>query len=120
MTNNDDTSNVEEAMKILDVDVANHGRASEMFYGFRWHGAGFTIEGYVGFGVEMSENEVQDILPGFEVRRFAFVNQAYLSHDELHCNCIFTIHGVAWNHDYIELFAGNHDNDLDEDHIEDA
>ena len=76
ITSNDDTSNVAEAIKLLNVDMAYHSGASEMFYGFRHRGS-FTIEGYVAFGVEMSENEVQDLLPRFEVRNFAFIHHAY-------------------------------------------
>ena len=63
----------------------------------------------------MSENEVQDLLLWFEVRRFAFIHHAYFLHDELHCSCIFTQHGDAWDHNYIEFVVHQHDNDLDDD-----
>ena len=120
ITNNDDTSNLDEATEILDVVMAYHSRANEIFYGFRQHGEGFTIEGFVDFGVDMVENEVQDLLPGFEVRMLAFIHDAICLCDELCHNCIYTKHGVAWDHDYIEFVVDQHDNNLDEDHNQNA
>ena len=64
----------------------------------------------------MDKNEAQDLFPGYEVRRFDFINQAFCICDELCCNCTFTNHGVAWDHDYNEFVVDQHDNTLDEDH----
>ena len=103
LTNNDDTSNVDEATGILDVVMAYHGRASEIFYGFRRHGEGFTIEGFADFGVEMNEDYVKDHLPGYEVRTFAFNHNAFCLYDELCLKCIYTKHGNAWEEDFVNL-----------------
>ena len=112
-TNNDDTSNVDEATEILDVVMAHHSRTNEIFYGFRCHGEGFTIEGFVDFGVDINENEVQDLLPGFEGRMIAHFHDAICLGEELCHNCIYTKHSVAWEHDYIEFVVDQHDNNLD-------
>ena len=44
ITNNADTSNLDEASEIVDVVMAHHSRVNEISYGFRHHGAGFTIK----------------------------------------------------------------------------
>jgi len=110
ITNNDDTSNLDEATEILDVVMAYHSRANEIFYGFRQHGEGFTIEGFVDYGEQMNEDYVQDHLPGSEVSMIAHFHDAVCLQDEVRCNCIFTKHGVAWEYDYIELVIEQHDN----------
>ena len=93
--------------------MAYHSRANEIFYGFSHHGEGFTIEGIVDFGVEMNEDYVKDHLPGFGVRMIAHFHDAVRLQDELRRICIFTKHGVAWDHDYIEMVVEQHDNNLE-------
>ena len=56
ITNNADTSNLDEASEIVDVVMAHHSRANEIFYGFRCYNEEFTIEVFADFGVEMSKD----------------------------------------------------------------
>ena len=58
----------------------------------------------------MNEDYVKDHLPGFGVRMIAHFHDTVHLQDELHCISIYTKHGVAWEHNYIELVIDHHDN----------
>ena len=114
ITNNDEAINAAGAMGILDFDAATHDGVSELFYGFRHHGRGYTIEGYVAFGVNVGDDEVQHLLHGFEVRRYNFSHHAYVLHGHVTEISLFTKHGVSWDYDYVNLvFEWHHQNMLD-------
>ena len=44
------------------------------------------------------------------MRMIAHFHDAICLSEELCRNCIYTKHGVAWEHDYIELVVEQHDN----------
>jgi len=108
---NNNVDNDAGAMLTLDYDLANHAGVSEIFYGYRRHGEGFIIEGMVQFGVEMGDNEVHQVLHGFEVRRYSFSLDAYTM---IHCVTaisLFTKRGTSWDYDYVHLrVEWNHQN----------
>ena len=67
ISNDDEINFALSAMRILDFDLAYLDGISNMFYGLRHHGEGFTIEEYVAFGADIGDIEMQDLLPCFEV-----------------------------------------------------
>ena len=102
------------AMLTLDYDLATHAGVSEIFYGYRRNGEGFIIEGMVYFGVDVGDNEVHQLLHGFEVRRYEWSHHA---HETVRCVTaisLFTKFGTAWDYDYVHLHIDwNHQNMLD-------
>ena len=102
-THNDEANFAPGAMRILDFNVANHADVREMFYGFRHHNGGFTIEGYVSVGDGVGDNAVHDLLPGFEVRRYAWFHEAFVMRARVTETSLFTKYGVAWDNDYVDL-----------------
>ena len=114
ISNNDESNYFSGTMEILDFDLAYHHGISEMFYGFRRHDGGFTIEGYAVFGVDISDNEVHDLLPGFEVRRYAFIHDAYAMCARVTETSLFTKHGAVWDDDFVDLHFEWHIHDINE------
>ena len=64
------------AMCILDQDMAANSEVSGIFYGFKRHGGGFGIEGFVLFNDDKDDNEVGRLLPGMVIRIFNHDNDA--------------------------------------------
>ena len=63
ISDNEDPDLIPQAMKILDEQATAADNVSEIFYGFRCHGGGFGIEGYITFAVDKGLNIVHDLLP---------------------------------------------------------
>ena len=66
----DDPNMIPQAMLILDEDATKTDHVNEIFYGFRRHGGGFGIEGYILFTMEKDLNFVEELLPIFALRTF--------------------------------------------------
>ena len=103
ISHNDEASFAPGAMTTLDFNVANHPEVNEMFYGFRCHNGGYTIEGYVSVGDGVDDNVIHDLLPGFEVRRYAWFHEAFVMRARVTEISLFTKHGVAWDNDFVDL-----------------
>ena len=103
ISHNDEADNATGATGILDFNVANHAEVREMFYGFRHHNGGFTIEGYVSVGDGVGDNVVHNLLTVFEVRRYAWFHEAFVMHAIVTEISLFTKHGDAWDKDVVDL-----------------
>ena len=103
ISHNDKANYLHGTMEILDFNVANQAEVREMFYGFRSHNGGFTIEGYVCVGDGVGDNVVHDLLPGFEVRKYAWFHEAFVMRARVTEISLFTKHGVAWDNDFVDL-----------------
>ena len=78
------------AMCILDQDMAANPEISGIYYGFKCHGGGFGIEGFVLFNDDKDEAEVGRLLPGMVIRIFHHNNDANHFCAFVHCTAIFT------------------------------
>ena len=70
ISNNEDPDLIPQAMKILNEQATTADKVNEIFYGFRRHGRGFGIEGYITFTVEKDLNNIHELLPIFVLRIF--------------------------------------------------
>ena len=95
ISNNDNPNMVPHALCILDEDMAANIEVSELFYGFKSHGEGFAIEGYVLFPHAKDETEVGRLLPGFNYVPFNIDNDAVHFSRFICHTFIFTKWGVA-------------------------
>ena len=86
-------------MRILDQDMAANPEVSDIFYGFKRHGGGFGIEGFVLFVDDKNENDVSRLLPEFVIRIFNHDNDANRFRAFVHRTAIFTKWGMDGNDD---------------------
>jgi len=99
----EDPNMIPQALRILDEDATHADQVSEMFYGFRRHGGGFGIEGYIAFEVEKELSFVQELLPIFALTTFNFIAQGIRFRNFLLRRSIFIKYGQAWDEDIIVL-----------------
>ena len=109
-SSNDEANYAVGAMLTLDFDLANHIGVSEIFYGYRHHNGGFTIEGFVAFGVDVGDNEAHQLLHGFEVRRYDWFHHVDALISKVTVISLFTKQGTSWDYNYVYL---HHQNLLD-------
>ena len=67
----------------------------------------FTIEGFAHFGVDVGDDEVQQLLLGFEVRRYDFSLDAYTMICRVTAISLFTKHDTSWDHGYVHFRPQN-------------
>ena len=103
ISHNDEASFPPGVMRVLDFNVVNHQDVIEMFYGFRCHNVGYIIEGYVSVRDGDDDNVVHNLLPGFEVRRFAWFHEAFVMRARVTKFLLYTKHGVVWDNEFVDL-----------------
>ena len=104
---NDEASHAAGAMLALDYNLATHDEISEIFYGYRRHDGGFTIEGFAFFGVDVDDDEVHHLLLGFEVWRYSFSLDAYTMIQRVTAISLFTKHGTSWDYGHVQFRPQN-------------
>ena len=107
------------AMHILDEDMAANSEVSELFYGFKCHGKGFAIEGYVLFPYANDETEVGRLLPGLNFVPFDNDNDSVYTSRFVCCSFIFTKWGVAVDETLITFEVEWHYQEAQQEHNND-
>ena len=112
ITDNEDSNIILQTMRILDQDATHADHVNKIFYGFRHHGGGFAIEGYITFKVKKDLNFVHGLLTIFGLNTINAINDGICFHSFLICHSIFTKGGQAWDEDIITLDVEWHYNEL--------
>ena len=113
---NDNPNMVPYTMRILDEDMATNSEVNEIFYGFKRHGGGFGIEGFILFVDEKEESEVGGLIPGFTLMPFNYDIDADHFGSFVRRTSIFTKWGVARDGTITALETQWHYHELEEVH----
>ena len=71
ITSHDDPSNIPRGFRLIDQYLVERNNGiNETFYGFRVHGNGFAIDGYIKFLMGMDKEDVGVLMPGFQLLPF--------------------------------------------------
>ena len=116
ITDNNNPNVIPHAMRILDQDMAANHEVSGLFYGFKRHGRGFGIEGYVLFENDKNEAEVGRLLPGMFIRIFNHDNDANRFRAFVCRTAIYTKWGMRAEEDNFTFEIQNHYHELEEVH----
>ena len=119
INSNDNPNMVPHAMHILDQEMGSHPEVSGIFYGFKHHGSGFGIEGFILFLDGKDENKIRRLLPGFGIRVFNHDNDANHFRAFVCRTSIFTKWGLAVNETSFTFEIQWQYHELEEEHHND-
>src|SRR5687768_11505140 len=114
ITGNNNPNMIPCAMCILVQDMAANPEVSGVFYGFKRHGTGFGIEGYILFLNDKDETEVKLLFPNFGIRIFDHDNDTNRFHSFVRHTSIFTKWGMSLDESTFTFAIQWHNHELDQ------